>query len=401
MLKSLKDRSRWTALLIVALAGAAPVFAAANGPVPSLPWLHEGMVLTFTWYQAMAAGNGSTYQEDEHGGWVDPRTGHQLSRSDQRGTSGSGWTEVTIACIDGDKAVVTTASFANAGSLGNNQPVPQQIGASTLVSVTDPGDYWIDPAKLATLHSVPSQHVLVTRVPWKMNGNETQAIRVQMVKPGSYSEHVYNAQTGLCLHFASSAEGAPPKYVGPGDMGRGDTVLSRNEFVGARDLSIPWAGEEMPAWVSGLRALHYRGPIVSRGPLPSLNSVFFADMQAVARGRGWVQFSSVVGKQTQGAPNTPPGKGEITFGRSQFGGLWIGPEALANLRQGQVLDQDPVTRMQTSITKADNKSIVIASRNAAGEIDNEYDRSTGMLIATSFFDVLTKQQSILRLQGRE
>jgi hypothetical protein len=57
--------------------------------------------------------------------------------------------------------------------------------------------------------------------------------------------------------------------------------------------------------------------------------------------------------------------------------------------------------MQTSITKADNKSIVIASRNAAGEIDNEYDRSTGMLIATSFFDVLTKQQSILRLQGRE
>lgn len=395
-------RIRWwaVALSMLALAGASPAFS-ANGPVPSLPWLHEGLVLTFTWYQALAAGQGSTYEEDANGGWVDQRTGTRLSRSDQRGTSGSGWTQVTIACIEGDRVVVATSSFGNAGALGNNQPVPQQIGSSTLLPVADPGDYWMDPGKLASLHSYPSQHVLVTRVPWKTGDHATEAIRVQVVKPGSYSDHVYDARTGLCLHFASSMEGAPPKYVGPGDMGRGNTTLSRSDFVSARDLSLPWAGQAMPAWVSGLRALHYRGPIVSRGPLPSGNSVFFADMELVARGRGWVQFSSTAGKQIQGAPAIPPGKGEITFGRNQLGGLWIVADALANLRNGQVLDEDPVTRMQTSVTKADNKSVVIASRNAAGEIDSEYDRATGMLIASSFFDVLSRQQSILRLQGRE
>jgi hypothetical protein len=53
------------------------------------------------------------------------------------------------------------------------------------------------------------------------------------------------------------------------------------------------------------------------------------------------------------------------------------------------------------VAKVDDKSIVITSRNAAGEIDAEYDRRTGMLVATSFYDVLSKQQWTLRLQGRE
>jgi hypothetical protein len=57
--------------------------------------------------------------------------------------------------------------------------------------------------------------------------------------------------------------------------------------------------------------------------------------------------------------------------------------------------------MRTSVAKADNQSVVISSRNAAGEIDAEYDRHTGMLVGSSFFDVLSKQQWTLRLMQRE
>jgi hypothetical protein len=172
-------------------------------------------------------------------------------------------------------------------------------------------------------------------------------------------------------------------------------------LVGARDLSIPWARETVPDWVSGIRALHYRGPIISRGPLPSGNSSTFIDLQLTARGRGWVQLASIAGILVPGAPNIPPTKAEMAFGRCQFGGLWAGPAALAALRMGQVLDQDPITRMQTVVARADENSIVISSRNAAGEISSEYDRHTGMLLASSFYDVLNKRQSTLRLQGRE
>jgi len=53
------------------------------------------------------------------------------------------------------------------------------------------------------------------------------------------------------------------------------------------------------------------------------------------------------------------------------------------------------------VTQADDQRIVIASRNAAGEIDSEYDRHTGMLAASSFYGMLSKYQRTIRLHGRE
>jgi hypothetical protein len=398
---NMKTRSTLLAAMILAATIPASPTSSVESPVPALPWLHEGLVLTFTWYSARTAGNGSDYQEDEHGNWVDPRTGKSLSRTPQRGTSGSGWKQVTVTAIDGGKVALSVSNFGNAGVLGNNQPVPQQAGGSAVLPAADPGDYWMDPVKLATLRTLPAERLLVSHISWNAGDRATSAIRVQVVKDGDYSDHVYDARTGLCLHYAGSDRGAAPKYVGPGDMGQGDTTLTHGDLLGTRDLSIPWAREAVPDWVSGFRALHYRGPIISHGPLPSGNSSAFIDLQLIAHGRGWVRLASIAGVHTPGAPNIPPTRDEMAFGRCQFGGLWAGPAALATLRRGQILDQDPITRMETVVAKADENSIVISSRNAAGEILSEYDRHTGMLMAYSFYDVLHKTQSTLRLQGRE
>jgi hypothetical protein len=387
--------------VILAMGVPASPTSLGESPVPALPWLHEGLVLTFTWYAARAAGNGSTYQEDGQGGWVDSRTGQRLSRSEQRGISGSGWTQVTIASIDGEKVAVLVSRFNNTGALGRNQPVPTLEDTSAVAPVGNPGEFWMDPAALASMHTNTSQHVLVTHIPWKAGDRSTNAIRVQIIKEGVYDDHVYDAKTGICLHMAGSVRSAPPKYVGPGDMGQGDTDLSHGDFIGSRDISVPWAHEAMPGWVSGIHALHYRGPIISHGSLPSGNSSCFADLEMMAHGRGWVKVASIAGQQTPGAPRTPPSRAEIVYGRSQFGGLWAGPAALATLHRGQVLDEDPITRMQTVVTKADDRSVVISSRNAAGEISSEYDRQTGLRIGYSFYEVMHQRQLTLRLQGRE
>jgi hypothetical protein len=45
--------------------------------------------------------------------------------------------------------------------------------------------------------------------------------------------------------------------------------------------------------------------------------------------------------------------------------------------------------------------VVIAASNAAGEIDNQYDKRTGILIASSFYNVLSMQQRTLKLQVRK
>jgi hypothetical protein len=374
--------------------------SAADSAVPRLPWLHEGLVLTYTWYAAVAPGNGSYYEEDDHGDMILHSTGQRYSRSMQTGTSGSGWSQITVTCIEGDKVVLESSSYANAGSLGKNASVPQGT-SSSVAALMDPGDYWMDPAKLASLHTMPANHILVSRVAWKAGDSSVDGIRVQVLNGSSYSDHIYDAKTGLCVHVASSSQGAPPKLVGPGDFGRGDTTITRNDFVSSRNITIPWASEPTPDWVASIRALHYRGSITSHGPLPTVPNVLTLDMEATARGRNWVQFSATSTQRTQGAPDIPPSKSELAFGRSELDGLWAGPAALAQLRQGQVLDEDPVTKMRTVVSRVDDSSVVIAAANAAGEIDNQYDKRTGILLASSFYNVLSMQQRTLKLQGRE
>ena len=372
----------------------------ANGPVPRLPWLHEGLMLTYTWYAAVAPGNGSYYEENENGDFILHSTGQRYTRMTQTGTSGRGWSQITVACIEGDRVVLASSSYADAGSLGRNAPVPQG-STSTVGPVADPGDYWMDPAKLATLRTGATENMGVTHVAWRVADKTVDAVRVQIVHALSYSDHIYDAKTGLLIHEASSSQGAPPKLVGPGDFGRGDTTLTHNDFVSARDLSIPWAGETIPDTIANIRALHYRGSMTSHGPLPTVPNALSLDLQTVAKGHGWMQFSGRSAERVQGAPEIPPASIDIAFGLNEFGGLWIMPEALAQLRQGQVLDEDPITKMRTIVSRVDDSSVVIVSSNAAGEIDNQYDKRTGMLIGSSFYNVLSMQQRAYKLQGRE
>jgi len=390
------------ALALCAAAGwmAAPEAAPGQATATRLPWVHEGLVLTYTWYAAVTAGNGSYYEENEHGDWVLHSTGQRYTRQMQTGTSGNGWSQITVACIDGEKVVLESRSYADAGSLGRNAPVPQGT-TSSVNKLADPGDYWMDPAKLASMHTAPAENLLVTRVAWTTGGKTVDAVRAQRIRPPEYSDHVYDAKTGLCLHVASSSEGAPAKLVGPGDTGRGDTTITRNDFVSARDIAVPWAKEAAPEWVGSLRALHHRGSIISRGPLPTVPNVLAMDLEVQARGRGWLQVSGRSSQQMQGAPSPMGGRISLAFGASQWDGLWIGPAALAQLRAGQVLDEDPVTRMRTVVAQSDDARVVIAMSNAAGEIDNQYDKRTGMLTASSFYDVLSLQQKTLKLQSKE
>ncbi len=391
--------------LIIFFWAAASSFAihqsvSADIPVPRLPWLHEGLVLTYTWYAAVAPGNGSYYEEDEHGEWILHSTGQTYTRRTQTGTSGSGWSQITVACIEGNKVVLQSSNYANAGRLGNNAPVPQGVSGS-LADLLDPGDYWMDPLKLASLRTSPARGLLITHVPWKAGDNRIDAIRVQVVQGTTYSVHVYDAKTGLCVHVASSSVGAPPKLVGPGDFGQGDTTITRNDLVSTRDISIPWAKEAVPDWVPPLRTLRYSGSMISRGPLPTVPNVLSLDLQALAHGRRWMQMSVRSTEQVQGAPGSVPVTSETAFGPSEFGSLWVSPAALAQLRQGQVLDEDPVSRMRTVVSKADDVSVTITSANPAGEIDNQYDKRTGMLLASSFYNVLSRQQRTYRVQAHE
>jgi hypothetical protein len=358
------------------------------------------MVLTNTWYAAVAPGTNSIFTEDEHGNWIDQSTGQRFVRTDRQGTSGSGWTQTTIACIDGDKVVICNQSFGDAGPLGNNAPVPLQGSTSLVASVRQAGDYWTDPASLATLHSSPPG-VGVSPLAWKIGDQTYDAIRVQTFGNGGYTDHVYDRKTGLCIHFASAARGGQvPREIAPGETAQGDLTLTHGDFVAMRDLAIPWSGQPMPDAAKQFKSLRFRGQTVSHGPLPTVPNLVTMDLQITDRGNGWVALSATSSLQMQGAPQVPSSTSQMAFGTNQFNGLWAGPAALASLREGQVLDEDPITRMRLVVGKSDGNSVTLSQSNPAGEIDSVYDTQTGMLTESSFYNVLSKQQLILRLAGQ-
>lgn len=374
--------------------------ARADGPVPNLPWLHEGLLITNTWYAAVAPGTQSIFHEDEHGDWVDPSTGQHFNREQRQGTSGSGWTQSTVAAIDREKVVIVNQSFGDAGVLGNNAPVPLQGGTSMVSSVRAAGDFWTDPAALAAMRSQPPG-LDVSPVQWKVGDKTTDAIRVQTFSESGYTDHVYDRKTGLCIHYASASRGNQvPRQLAPGETAQGDLTLTHGDFVSLRDLNIPWANQPMPDAAAHFQTLHFTGQNISRGPLPTVPNQITLDLVVSERGNGWVAMSATSTLQMQGAPTIPPSTSQLAFGRAQLNGLWIPPAALANLHDGQVLDEDPVTRMRLVVKKADNNTVEMSQSNAAGEIDSAYDTRTGMLIESDFYNVLSKQQLMLRLAGQ-
>lgn len=356
-------------------------------PVGQKTWLHEGLVLTSDWTTIVGNGGGG-YTEDENGAWHD--NGGQLFEG---GTSASGFSQATVTCIDGDKAAISLQGFSGPG-LQAQDPMPLGAPNTMLVSVVEAGDFWVDPAQLAKAKPSVPDHKLVDAVQWKRGGQAFDAVRIQIVKDGQFNDHIFDRKTGLCLHFAMTAHGNDQR-------GGPINTLTHGNFISARDTKIPWAGEATPEWVAGLKSLNYRGAILFRGsPLPTTNTII-SDLAAGNHGAGWIAMTLRLDVRWQNTPALPATQTQVIYGRTQYHNMWAGPAALARLHEGQVLDEDPITKMKTVVSKADEQAVQITSANSSGEIISNYDRRTGIRLGASFYNDASKQQWVVKLQSHD
>jgi hypothetical protein len=371
-------------------APAAPDNRDANRPA----WLHEGAMICSTWF-AMAVD--SHLDKDPSGGWMDPATGKHFSPTEGQGMTAGGWSEALITCIDGDKVVLTTTGYSDMHLLGPRDPVPQGSGLRFIAEINSLDDYWMLPPKLAAQKSDAALGKVVTAGPWTYGGKTTDAIRIITVRAGAYVDHVYDRSNGLCIHAATRGVTEPARIVQIGVSRQGMTNYSEWNAVSIRDVSIPWAGMPMPDAVQTLRELHFSGSAsFPSKPFAARPTGLTLDLQVTGRGNGWLTVGSALTMQFPGGQAFPPTRGISTYGHSQLHGLWIPPEGLAKLHEGQVIDEDPVTQMKTVVADANGATVTILSRSAGGELSAVYDRSTGLLQAITTFDGLTKQKSTLR-----
>jgi len=373
------------------------------GPDPAMSWLHEGSLLTLRWSVMSHAGQGVGFKLDQQGNW-EGTDGTKMDAYNRPSGSASGVTQINVTCIDKGQALLISHAFADMQLMGF--PDPLALGQPTTFYVPLDGqvDLWWTPAKLAAIKPFDAVTKAVAQnVQWPVGGRQVDAIRVTSADENHWMDHVYDRNSGMCLHAAESITGAAPelKYLAPGDTRAGDTLLSVVDFMSQRNQHTPWATEPMPQWCGQFKVLHYSGSSARpNSPFGGAPAQLGLDVSYRMSGANWLAVDTSGWMMIRGQPS-PPQKGVILCGHNQYDSFFAGPAALAKLQQNQVLDDDPITRVKTEVTGADGQTVTITSSSAGIMVSHTFDVQTGKLRSSSTTDRLSKIVTTFQLQSEE
>ena len=261
---------------------------------------------------------------------------------------------------------------------------------------------WIHPALLARYDDQRLANLLILRGPYAVGGRQYNATAFAVPTPGASLSYVYDSETGILLSATSATAGATSPFSAPGENApTGNTQLTYTEFIGLRDRTLPGIGQPSPNWVAGTRTLRYGGVYNITNPVnPSTGSIDYAVQYQVQFGphsRTWSPYQASSFVQTLGE-QTP-----VTSVTASTGLYWWDPAALASMRGGEVLDQDPVTGQQTAVAAVgggQGGNVVSIDTVLPGTVARaSYDLGSGTLIAYETHAASSGTTIRLQLQG--
>jgi hypothetical protein len=429
----MNERRIWP-LIVVIVSAAAWVSADVSGAglsvpidpnpmfhlMPALPtasapgWTRQGVRITYYSAAASIVGGRHQYPQDETCNPNDPRfqhadecykdaNGKYYRQKDVPSASGHGYTQVNVVLLDRSVTVLDVRTYGLPGTAPTTPAVI--LGLAGAVGVPGAGgDFWLNPQVLRGAVGLSGPALQVLRMPYAVGGKPYRSIRIQS---GSQA-WVYDEATGVLLHSNSATQGGTMQGpMAQGGSRQGSTLRTLNSLVEIRPMNLPWASSAAPGWVAQVRALRYEGtqtlfvPGSPAFPIPV--SVTFVRRYA---GLNWARYTEtmVIGGIGGVPPNTV--KWDRVFGPAQIGGLWIAPQALAQLRPGDVLDSDRVTRVTASVGQIERTPqgidvVHITEQSDGNRIDYHYDRYSGMLVYVGLVDSVLNSQTQIRLVQRQ
>lgn len=339
--------------------GAAVLVAAVLGLVATLPTgaiaadvvdpaaavspLQVGTRLT--WEAGDATTEGYQLISDPNG-WLE-RDGSYYTLRTMGGRGGFGLHQIDIVEAGPDGTVGDLRILANP-TPGTKEHVT--FGVGRVVADADGfGIYWMPPARLAAMEESREGPTRVFRATRDLTGQPFDILGITTRIEGHYETRLYDVASGLLL-IASSMT-----VITPGvrllddhgnllDEGRGAVTYTTKAFLGQRQFVLPWSGTPMPEWAATGRSLLFQGQIGNHSYLMSgipgmpysVSHGFDQRLGGVLLGRQTARWPSMVAGQSDDEDIK-----ERVYAVGTIDGLWIPPAALAQLRPGQVLDQDP------------------------------------------------------------
>jgi hypothetical protein len=280
----------------------------------------------------------------------------------QTSTSGAGYVQYDVVAVDGGLVAATSKLYLDSGD-----------GATVLPSLVFPvlglpgvGEFWLNPQVLAKAEQAATTELSVTRLDQTFAGDNHHAVRFEYTHGNAQYAWMFDAESGVLLFFSWSIGGdADP-----------NKQLGQVTLTAQRQLALPWQGGSLPAWVALTHSLHYAGSYAttvsgaSTVSLPGSADVTLQDHFA-----HWNAYSLSATFQGQ----TSSAAERLTGGDEVFDGLWLSPEALGALQDGQTLDTDPVTGALITVTR-DQNTVTLSESGRLYQNSLTYDAGDGRLL---------------------
>lgn len=364
-------------------------------------WVKPGTRLTLYGMAGSTPEGGSSLEKSDKGEWVDPATGDRYSKVDAVGAGGEGFAQFDVIAV-GKHGVAISSNLYTIIQPGNPpQLLHTPMGGMTAAGA-GPADLWVHPAILAQAKQFHTPGFFMLRGNYTLPQGVFDCLCLVNRGSGSYSSHAYDMKTGVLVSSTVTSQGKVANIRLPNeDAQRGNKGTTITKFVSIRQLNTPGVNGTNPPWVNNLRITHFAGQCQYVNQYdPNIQMTFPAKMDVTLGKRG-VNWCSFVAKTVIQMPGAPPQQSQLNGMCGPAGAFWIDPRALTNLQPGQVLDEDPVTRIRTLVANANAQQVQIAITGPGVGGQALYDRNTGMLQAIQSVQRSTGMTTMLQLQGTE
>jgi hypothetical protein len=280
----------------------------------------------------------------------------------QTGAAGAGYAQYDVVALEPGLVVATSKLYLDATEGGGELPSL----VSPVLGLPGIGEFWLNPRALANAEQVATAELAVTRTDKTIGGTVYHGVYFEYKHDTTRDVWLYDDTTGLLL-FSSYAIG------GDNDPTR---QLGQITLAGQRQLDLPWHAGRVPGWVAQTHHLHYTGTFethIAGAPAPGIAAQ--ADVSLQDHFAHWSAYRLSGG--VQGAPPTPVLR--LTGGDQIFDGLWLAPEALAVLQDGQTRDTDPITGATITVTR-DSRTVVLAETGQRYQATMAYGVKDGRLV---------------------
>ena len=361
--------------------------AAANAPAPDI--IKPGTRLVYYGQSASIPGAGKQLvpeYDKEKQRWVIKGGGGAGFREEEiPGAAGAGFSVVTVGHVDRKRVTLVTRSY-----LYDVQDKTSNYSGTTAM-VTNAGmaaDYWVNPQVLAKVEEMDQDGVNIMRMPYVLNNRKFNAIRFQVKSNSGHQAYVYDLDRGLMIFFSASAQGGSVLTAPVGGdkvgVGKGSTMLANGWIMEVKQVDTPWLEARTPRWVGQFRKLRYQGTTTMTVPnVGSFPRDVVLDITPKARGDNWLRSQSdltIYNKPVGGQP-VPPEQysNALASGPGCVMGLWIPPDAMGKLEQGQTLETNDVTQTKTVVSEIGQGYVTLTEFGKKHRIDMAYDTTTGIL----------------------